>query len=110
MNLILDQSETALHAAFAAPPQAFGPVPFWWWVGETLELDRLVCMDLTDRETPGEEKRRDEHETKRKRAHERSRGSRPRRRLGTPSRFRQIASSRDIARCVEPIPKRAATP
>jgi alpha-L-rhamnosidase len=42
MREILDSSETALQAGFAAPPQAFGPVPFWWWVGETLELDRLV--------------------------------------------------------------------
>ena len=35
-------SATDLQACLTAPPQAFGPVPFWWWVGETLELERLI--------------------------------------------------------------------
>lgn len=28
--------------AFAAPPREYGPVPFWWWVGERLDRERLL--------------------------------------------------------------------
>ena len=34
-----------ISAGFADPPPGYGPVPFWWWVGGTLELGRL-CWQL----------------------------------------------------------------
>jgi hypothetical protein len=30
-----------LLAAFRDPPHTYGPVPFWWWVGEKLDKDRI---------------------------------------------------------------------
>jgi alpha-L-rhamnosidase len=35
----------ALLDNFAAPPPGYGPVPFWWWVGGTLDTGRL-CWQL----------------------------------------------------------------
>ncbi len=35
----------ALIANFAAPPPGYGPAPFWWWVGGTLDTARL-CWQL----------------------------------------------------------------
>ena len=32
---------TDLAAVFERPPDACRPVPFWWWVGEPLERERL---------------------------------------------------------------------
>ena len=31
-----------LQAIFRSPPAAYGPVPFFWWAGETLERGRLA--------------------------------------------------------------------
>ncbi len=31
-----------LRAAFKTPPQEFSPVPFWWWVGDRLNRERLA--------------------------------------------------------------------
>lgn len=33
---------STLHAEFRSPPVAFGPVPFYWWVGEKLDRKRLT--------------------------------------------------------------------
>lgn len=35
----------ALLECFAVPPPGYGPVPFWWWVGGTLDTGRL-CWQL----------------------------------------------------------------
>ena len=35
----------ALLDSFATPPAGYGPVPFWWWVGGTLDAKRL-CQQL----------------------------------------------------------------
>jgi len=32
----------ALAAGFQNPPPSFQPIPFWWWTGERLDLDRLA--------------------------------------------------------------------
>jgi hypothetical protein len=34
--------EQGLRAAFKSPPREFGPVPFWWWVGDPLDRERLA--------------------------------------------------------------------
>jgi len=31
-----------LHATFLRPPASHGPVPFYWWAGETLDRDRIA--------------------------------------------------------------------
>ena len=37
------QSESAaIRQGFAAPPAGYGEVPFWWWTGEKLDVDRLL--------------------------------------------------------------------
>lgn len=33
---------SALGASFSSPSPQFGPVPFWWWVGEPLDRSRLL--------------------------------------------------------------------
>jgi alpha-L-rhamnosidase len=37
---------------FAAPPPGYGPVPFWWWVGGTLDTARL-CWQLDELRAKG---------------------------------------------------------
>ncbi|TAE73442.1 MAG: hypothetical protein EAZ65_00515 [Verrucomicrobia bacterium] len=35
-------SDSDLHASFLRPPASHGPVPFYWWAGETLDRDRIA--------------------------------------------------------------------
>ena len=34
--------EPGLKEGFATPPKGYGEVPFWWWTGEKLDVDRLI--------------------------------------------------------------------
>ncbi len=36
------QVEDRLAASFASPPAGYGMVPFFWWSGETLSLERVA--------------------------------------------------------------------
>ena len=36
------ESDAALPERFAAPPVGYGEVPFWWWTGEKLNVERLL--------------------------------------------------------------------
>ena len=34
---------------FSNPSREFGPMPFWWWVGDPLDCERLLRqLDTTD--------------------------------------------------------------
>ncbi len=48
-----DDAFDALRARFRTPPAEFGPVPFWWWVSEKLDRDRIAWqLDQTIRVEP----------------------------------------------------------
>ena len=36
------ESDCDLKTGFAQPPAGYGEIPFWWWTGEKLNVDRLI--------------------------------------------------------------------
>ncbi|MBQ1865113.1 MAG: hypothetical protein II150_11100, partial [Thermoguttaceae bacterium] len=36
-----ERPEPGLREGFANPPSGYGEVPFWWWTGEKLDVERL---------------------------------------------------------------------
>ncbi|MGI6400768.1 MAG: glycosyl hydrolase [Thermoguttaceae bacterium] len=42
-----ERSEPSLQEGFAEPPAGYGEVPFWWWTGEKLDVERL-CWQLDE--------------------------------------------------------------
>lgn len=40
-SVVAQDSQVGLREGFADPPSGYGEVPFWWWTGEKLDVDRL---------------------------------------------------------------------